>query len=233
MRVSGPLQKLLRAGLSPHAFVPGIYAWAVTVAPSAALRGASSAALVGAGVSAASLFASVVSERRWGPRVRTLWLWGFVFGSALTWASTPEALSPSHLDPVRGMAGMLGWSLFALAFAASPSRNVDASVQEAPRFTPRVPIARQGLACVIAGTIIAAALQQPGWECKVPERALLVRLVALAGGIALVGMGADVATAALARARPVAWRLALRRAALPGLILLALAAGGLLLRRPA
>jgi len=143
-------------GASAQAAIPGLYAWAITVAPAAWSRGAPLLAKVAAVVGVLALVtapflegaAASVSDgadpkpspargkrlpllgtvRTWtGPTWARAWsVWGFVLSSATVWALAPAALSSARLDGVRGAAGMVGWALFAFA-SAGPALRSDPS----------------------------------------------------------------------------------------------------------
>jgi hypothetical protein len=144
-----------------------------------------------------ALAGGIAGERVWGGRARALSLWGFVLASALVWSAARVALAPLRIDAPRGVAGMLGWALFALASAAPAlqgRREEERLVDEEP-LAPRKGLARGDAVYVVGGALLAAALQVVGWRVATPERALLVRFVALAAGIAVVGAVTDVALA--------------------------------------
>ena len=105
------------------------------------------------------------------------------------------------MDATRGVAGMIGWGLFALASAApAVPRDPEASrVVEGAPLRPRTKIPRGDAWFIVAGTILAIGLQTIGWSVTVPERALLVRLVALASGLAVLGAATQVALGRHAR----------------------------------
>lgn len=192
----------------------GAYAWAVTVAPVAWARGAS---VVAKGAVAAALVAlalGVLGERRWGRQARFASLWGFLLASALAWSGAPQALGPLRIDAPRGLAGMLGWALFALASAAPPlgGRREEARVLDELPLAPRKGLARGDAAYLAAGALVAVALQAIGWRVASVERALLVRFVAIAVGLAVVGASTDVALARHLAREPRPARRRLRRA---------------------
>jgi hypothetical protein len=185
-------------GAAAQASVPGLYAWGVTVAPVAWSRGASAVAKVAAVLALVVLAAGVAAERRWEYRARVATLWGFVLACALAWSAAPAALGPLRIDAPRGLAGMLGWALFALASAAPAlqARRADARVVlDEPELSPRRGLRRGDAAYVASGAVVAVLLQLFGWRVTTPERALLVRLVALAAGLGLIGAAVDVALA--------------------------------------
>jgi hypothetical protein len=196
MRAQELLQRVSSLGASAQASVPGLYAWGVTVAPAAWARSGSALSKVAAILAVLALGAGVVGERLWGGRGRALSLWAFVLSCALAWSAAPAALGPLRIDAPRGIAGMLGWALFAFASAAPALQ----APRDAGRLTDDVLLPRRGLsrgdvAYVAAGAVIAALLQVVGWRVPAAERALLVRFVALAAGLAVIGAATDVALA--------------------------------------
>lgn len=221
-------------GAAAQASVPGLYAWALTVAPAAFGRGASFYAKVAAMAGLVALGLGVSMERRWGARARHVAVWGLSLTSGLVWALVPTALSPARLDVVRGVAGMLGWALFAFACAA-PALKRDPNpgarlVDEAP-MRPRMQLRRGDGAYVAGGVILAVALQGVGWQVATPERALLIRLVAVASGIAVLGTATSISLARHGRAAAAPMRRRFRRA-LPWIVALVMCtAGGLMWMR--
>ncbi len=191
----GLLERLGDLGTAAQATIPGFYAWAVTVAPAAWSRGAPLLAKVIACMGLASLVAAIVLERRWPRYARPVSVWGLVSTSALVWALAPAALLPSRIDAARGVAGMIGWGLFALASAAPalPRDAEPARIVDGAPLRPRSKIPRGDAWFIGAGTLMAVGLQTVGWSVVVPERALLVRLVALASGLAVIGAATQIA----------------------------------------
>jgi hypothetical protein len=196
MRLAPVFQRLSAMGAVAQASVPGVYAWGVTVAPAAWARGSSSVSKVAAVMALFALAAGLVGERFSPARARLVALWGFVLCSALAWSAAPAALAPLRIDAPRGAAGMIGWALFALASAApAVHRNDDETAIEPAELPPRNGVARGGAAYLLGGAAAAAVLQLIGWRVAGAERALLVRFVAVAAGLALLGAATDVALA--------------------------------------
>jgi hypothetical protein len=210
MRPEGIFQRLSAMGAAAQASVPGAYAWAVTVAPAAWARGSPVVAKVAAVAALLALGGGIVGERAAGGKVRPFAMWGFVLCCALAWSAAPAALAPLRIDAPRGVAGMVGWALFAFAFAA-PSlqgRREEERILDAPDLSPRKTVARGDAAYLVLGSALATALQIIGWRVATAERALLIRFSALAAGIAIVGAAADLA---LVRHAPRARRSRTRR----------------------
>jgi hypothetical protein len=224
------LARMASLDASTQASVPGLYAWVLTVAPAAWTRGGSAFAR-GASITALlALAGGIAAERRWGARGRFAAMWVFVLASALVWISAPNAMGPQRLEGARGVAGMLGWALYAFACAAPALRRDELP---APRVVPDEPLrprtrVRRGDAAYMAvAAVVAAALQAVGWRVITPERAILVRFVALASGLALISAATTIALARHGhRTRPPA-RARMGRA-MPYLILLLLAASVML-----
>jgi len=186
-------------GAAAQAFIPGAYAWGVTVLPAALSRGGSAVSKVTAVIAFAALAFGVPFERRpgWGTRARLVSFWGFVLASAITWAATPTALLPLRIDAPRGIAGMLGWALYALVSAAPAlggRREAERVVDEEP-LPARKRLSGGDMAYVVMGTVVAASLQLVGWRVAGAERSLLVRFISLAAGVAVVGAATQIALA--------------------------------------
>lgn len=192
------VERLSSLGASAQASVLGLYAWAITVAPAAWSHGAPAVSRVAAGLAVAALAGGVLGERRWGDRARMLSLWGFVLMCALAWSAAPTAMSAVSIDAPRGLAGMLGWGLYAFACAGPAlqgARSVDHVIQDGDELEPRRGLRRGDSLYLVGAALLAALLQLPGWQTPTPERALLVRLVALAAGLAVLGAGTEVGLA--------------------------------------
>jgi hypothetical protein len=234
-------------GASAQAAIPGLYAWAITVAPAAWSRGApliaKGAALLGvialvtaplvegAGAPAAEAPPKrLMSPASWtGPMWARAWsVWGFVLSSSIVWALAPAALSSARLDAVRGALGMVGWALFAFASAGPvlrPEPGLVGRIVASTSLKPRSALPRGDGVYVGVGIVLAVAMQLVGWGVSAPERAVLVRLVTVVCGIAVVGGTTSIALARHAKRTPAPRRLRLRRA-LPWIVMLALFAGG-------
>ena len=189
----------------------GLYAWTVTVAPVAWSRSGSAVSEGRVRRSRSSRSPLEVARGAAmdpGARGRQLALGvrarlrGRVVGVA---GSAPRARRAS--THTQGLAGMLGWALFALAAAApalAGARAPERLIGE-PNLPARRRATRGDVVYVMGGCVLAAGLQIFGWRSSSPERALLVRLVALAVGLAVIGASVELATARHARrvvARP-------------------------------
>jgi hypothetical protein len=225
MRKGALFERLSTTSAAAQASVPGMYAWAVTVAPTAWGRGTSPVAKIASVVALLMLAANVLSSARsseardrtnllasarsseardrtnllardgwWGRHgvgsARAAFLWGFVVASAVVWATAPNGLGPLRVDAPRGLAGMLAWALFAFASAApvveTRFEESDHPAEQASLF-PRRRMPKGALAYVATGALFAAVLQAQGWRIASAERALLLRLIGLATGLAVIG----------------------------------------------
>ena len=222
-RATPVLARIGAIGATAQASVPGLYAWGVTVAPAAWSRGAPLIAKGFAVAGLVALVAGISMERRWGARARYVAVWGLVVTSAVVWIAAPAALGPLRLDAPRGVAGAVGWALFAFASAA-PALRADAPptarIVDADPLRPRAHLRRGDVIYIGAAIVCAAALQALGWSIVVPERALLVRFSTLACALALIGAATTISLARHARAAPRSTRSRMR-AALVSVVLLA------------
>ena len=245
------LGRMARIGASAQAAIPGLYAWAITVAPAAWSRGAPLVAKVAAvvGVLAlvtapavesargipdgeeaqASRTAGLLRLRSWtGPTGARIWsVWGFVLSSAIVWALTPTALSSARLDGIRGALGMVGWALFAFASAGPVIRAEPSSAGRSVRSTslkPRSEVPGGDGIYVAVGVLAALAMQAVGWGVVLPERAVLVRLVTVVCGIAVLGGMTSIALGRHSKRIRASSRVRVRRS-VPSLVLLLLVAG--------
>lgn len=259
---AGLLSRVAEIGTSAQAAIPGLYAWAVTVAPAAWSRGAPLLAKLAACVGVLALVTAPFVEgahlrpdpkrggrslpppnvdpsrrtptsllttvRSWtGPQWARIWsVWGFVLSSAIVWALAPSALSSARLDAVRGALGMVGWALFAFASAGPVLRaNPDgvARVVAGTSLRPRSDLPRGDGLYVALGVVMALAMQSVGWGIASPERAVLLRLVTIACGIAVLGGTTSISLARHSGRVPAASKIKLRRA-VPWLVILLLVA---------
>lgn len=212
--MTSPLRKILELGPTGQPVVAGVYAWAVTVAPVGFGKHGPDgvqnwASTIFATLAFAALVRGAVSEARQREdlkaveRSRTLTLFSFAAASLVTWICDDDALSPVRLSAVRGVAGMVGWALFAYACAAPVVEPVlePARVEAGARARGRI---EKGDAWFVGtAVLLALALQVFGWSVDVPERAMLVRVTTLGAGVLLLGgVGSFVSTRH--GARPVA-----------------------------
>jgi drug/metabolite transporter superfamily protein YnfA len=217
-------------GATAQATVPGFYAWLVTVAPAAFGRGARPLSKAMALTGLALLLLAPLCERRWPSVGRIMSIWGLVITSLVVWLlATVGSTSPTRWDPLKNIAGLIGWSLFALASVAPALPPREVAKEDLSR-----KLQRRGDSGVVdalivgAAILLAAVLQCVGWQAEEPERAVLVRLVALGAGVMLIGASALVVAGRHAARRALAPTKRAKRAIVPlVLFVLWVAAGAL------
>jgi hypothetical protein len=195
--------RIARFGAGSQSLVAGAYAWASTVAPVVWSRGAGALSRTAAVLALVALAAGWPARKRWGERARIVASWVFVLCCALAWGTAPEALNAARVDTLSGITGSLAWGLFALASAAPA---LDAFVGQGTDDDPLPPRGRlpsRESRFVLAGAVLAVALQAFGWGMVGPERSLLVRLALLASGLAIVDLSVTLAPRLPSRARAV------------------------------
>jgi len=141
----------------------------------------------------AALVAGPIVERRWKEASRLVSGWGLVGSSIAAWSLAPEAVLGAF-DAARGIAGMLGWGLFAFTVAAPARARSFAGLTVTP-IEPTPSVTKLDTPVFVLGLVLAVALEVPGWRVAERDRALLLRVVALAGGIGIVTVAGLVAAA--------------------------------------
>lgn len=194
----------LPAGRAPQTMVAALVAWAVTVAPTVAARGASpvarslavAAVLAGIGGPALAFTGRPLPLRL----ARHVGITLFVVLSLASWLTYDVFLHPSRLEPVRGALGGAAWAVFALAWrdswAAAPAAAAD------PAATPleaRAHLPPFSSLLASLGVLSSLACLALTWRVREPERALVAQVAALACAVGLVSVGA---TVAVGRGRP-------------------------------
>lgn len=177
--------------------LPGIYAWGATVAwPAFALAGSSPVARLAAVLAALLLFSGPLLARRHPRSGRALGVLGFVGASAAAWGALDAVIRPPQLDTVRGALGAFAWGLFALGWGTFPGRTrlpeEDPHAVLSGRLPPRARLPRS-TSLAFAG-LLATSLALPllAWRAERPGVALLAHAAALAGSVALLGVGSRV-----------------------------------------
>ncbi len=182
--------------------IAALYAWGVTVAPVVWGRAHVSWVAELAAVAGPLVLAfGIPLESRFGTRARSPCLWGFTMACGVCWASAATPGDPL-LDATYVMAGVLAWGVFALSWAAPPL-EVSGGKPRAFMGIPKAadPFPRAALASAACGVAVAVGLQLVAFDAKSPERALLFRLMAVAAGLAAVGVFAKVGLASFGRGR--------------------------------
>jgi hypothetical protein len=171
-------------GVATQGTVPGAYAWAITVAPAGWSSGASAVAMSVTALGLGSLIAGPLVERKSPLAAQLVVGWGVVLSAVATWVLSPAA-SLESVDAARGIAGMLGWGLFAFAIA-SPARAPVSTLATTARASRRAGSRVFDRVVLSSAIACAVALEVPGWRMADRERGLLVRLVAVAGGLGIM-----------------------------------------------
>jgi hypothetical protein len=179
---------------------PGLYAWGMTVAWPAAQRRAPYPARVLAGAALASLLVCAVLTRVWPRGARIAGVWLFLGASLATWIMLARSIAPTHLDPVHGVLGAVGWAAFAIVWGGE---RAPPDTSEAPARAPPWTDARRRTTLVMSLVAVAASLPMAfAWWVQNTERALLAHAVSLAAAIALVAQAAELASPAPREAGP-------------------------------
>jgi hypothetical protein len=173
---------------------PGLYAWGVTVAWPASQRLAPFGSRLLAGAALLSLVASAFLTRYWPAAARTAGLWLFLACSLGAWAMLARSIAPTHLDPVHGVLGSVGWAAFAIVWGGERPAPEEPDAPPAPLRPLPWPDARRKTTLIMALVAVAASIPMAlAWWVESTERALLAHAVSLAAGIALVACAADLA----------------------------------------
>ena len=189
-----------RFGAGSQSLVAGAYAWTSTVAPVVWSRGGGALSRTAAVLALVALGAGWPARKRWGERARIVASWAFVLCCAVAWATAPEALAAARVDTLSGITGSLAWGLFALANAAPALEAFAGQGSDDDPLPPRGRLPGRESRVVLAGAILAVAMQAFGWGMVGPERSLFVRLALLAAGLAIVDLSVTLAPRLPARA---------------------------------
>lgn len=245
MSRGGVLARVAALGASTQAAVPALYAWALTVRPLAFARGAGLAAQVAGGVAAVALVGAPLVDRRRPGSGRRILLLGGLGASALAWALAPRGVT---VGPTSATLGALGWGLFAFALAGPVVRRgaaggaLSTAPGDAPREDDVVPLDPPGAApraasarswvdrlYLACGVALAVALGGASWDAATPERATLVRVVAVTAGVVVLDAASSLAVARHTPRKPLPLGPRLRRALPWAVAIAALSAAGLAL----
>jgi hypothetical protein len=203
--------------------LPGLYAWALTVAAPAHALSAPSSARVTAWMAPGALLSGVVLAPRWPRVARVLGINVFVGLCLLTWVLAGASISAERVEPLESALGGFGWVLFALGWGTvrEPGRvpEEDPRVLSGPALPSRGALPR-GSSLLLAVALVAALVPLAlAWTAHRAAHALLGQAVALLAALALVQSGALLGTE---RGRPlpvVAAPARLRSASSPLLLL--------------
>jgi hypothetical protein len=219
-RSPGLLARFGGLGATAQAMVPCVYAWAVSVAPAAFVRGAPTASKGAAVLGVLLVGLAPLLEARAPSVARIVSIWGLVTTSLVVWVLAPGAWTkPASPDPLRGVLGMLGWGLFALATASPalprPRSAGGAGLSLSRHLKPRADSGNVDAVILAAGLLLAALPQAVGWRADVPERAVLVRLAGLSASVLIVGAASSLVVLRHTPHRTLSAGRRAKRAALP------------------
>src|SRR5689334_18358366 len=173
---------------------PGLYVWGLTVAWPAAQKLAPWESRLLATAALVILLAGAGLSRFWPYAARMAGLWLFVGCSVGAWTLLGRSIAPTHLDPVHGMLGSVGWAAFAIVWGGE---RAPPDVAPSPRAALPWSEARRRTARVMTVVATAAAIPMAlAWWVEGAERALLAHAVSLAAGIALLARGVELASPA-------------------------------------
>jgi hypothetical protein len=170
---------------------PGLYAWGITVAWPASQRLVPLSVRLLASAALAALVLGAVFTRWWPVAARIVGVWLFVATSVATWIALARAVDPSHLDPVHGLLGSVGWAAFAVVWGGErlPAESAEPPARAAPW-----PVSWRRTMIIMALVAVTASVPITlAWWVQSLERSLLAHSVSLAAGIALLAKGADLA----------------------------------------
>lgn len=191
---SGDLQRLIwRANV----LLPGLYAWAATVAQPAMARGSPVMGRVTALLALACLILGTVLAVEHPRPGRVLGILGFAVLSVGTWALLGHRVGVEQLEPVRACLGAVGWMLFAFGWGAV--RTVGSVPEDDPNVVSGPPLrARGGLpsfANWVLGLAVTCALLPVllAWRVTRPDHALFAHAGAALAAMATVTVGGIIA----------------------------------------
>ena len=198
-----------------QASVPAGYAWATTVAPIAFGKGGTTLGQIFA-LMALTLIGLAVTLETMNARSRfalPVLVWGMTsFSSGVFLVATPRALA--SFDTTRGVAGVLGWLLFALASAAPALRRAPDEALAVKALSTQTPSKPAFGILLVVTLAFAIVLQGVGWTQEPLERAVLIRVASVVLSLLLLALctkflGVLLGTGDSARA-PSAFRTTLR-----------------------
>lgn len=212
--------------------VPGLYAWALTVAHPAAQAGAPLSARVTAFFALVALAAAPLFVRERPAFARLLGIFVFVTFSAVSWALLSDELAVDRLDRLRAGLGALGWLLYAFGWGSFRGRGVP---EDDPHFvpgaplTPRSRLSRIGRALAVLAVAAALALVALAFRVDRREQAVLAHALATALALLVLAVGARIALAQGARFELAPAPARLNAVSVPGALLAVLLGIGLIL----
>lgn len=177
--------------------LPGLYAWASTVAMPAFSRGSGTTARVAAVLAVLFMLAGpFVALAR--PRVgRVLGIHAFVVCCLASWLFGGPAIAIERLEVIRAALGALGWMLF--AFGWGVTRTLGRVPEDDPRVLSGAPLPARGrlppgaypvFAVGVVGALAPAAV---AWRVAREDHALFAHAVAVVCAIGLLAASSRIA----------------------------------------
>jgi len=194
---ASPFSKVLdRVPQIAQVLVPGLFAWAITVVPSAMHPLAWWSAKLTCAFALVALVLGAVVGRDRIKVAYALGIWAFLVFSVLTWLASPASLHVARVDVVRAIAGSFGWMLYALGWGTPwragihPEDNPRARIH--PKLEPRLAPVQRRPAVVFVSAVGAIGCMLLAYRSAEPSRAMMMHGIALACAVALVSAGARV-----------------------------------------
>ncbi|MGC4090504.1 MAG: hypothetical protein QM756_22065 [Polyangiaceae bacterium] len=185
--------------------LPGLYAWAVTVALPASAAHAPWWARLPAGVACAALLASPVAGRRHPLFGVVLGVHVFVGASLLCWIALHTAGLPLAAHALTATFGGFGWMLFAFGWGDLRARRIpesDPHVLAGPPLVARHSFPRSAEWVLALGTLGSGCLLFLAWRVDRPSHAVLAQASALLASLLVVAASARVALERVPRELP-------------------------------
>lgn len=176
--------------------LPGLYAWAITVALPASSAHAPWWARVPAGLACVCLLlAPFAGALR--PRLDfVLGLYGFLGFSLGSWAALGSAGFSLAQHSLTGAFGAFGWMLFAFAWGELRDRRIpenDPHVLSGAPLAPRQAFPRSAEWVLVAGTLGSGLLLWLAWQIDRPSHAVFGQAAALLASLLVVAAATRVA----------------------------------------
>lgn len=179
------------------ALLPGVYAWATTVAVPVITSRAPALARATAVLALLALFLGALLAPKRAALGRWLGIHAFVALSLATWGQLLRASLPLGSDPLLGTLGALGWMLYAFGWGELRGRRSvpeeDPRVVLGPSLPPRAVLGPSVSAISGFGIVGALVLVHLAFRVTRPAHGVLAHAIALVVGLLLVGGASRVA----------------------------------------
>lgn len=177
--------------------LPGLYAWAATVASPAAAPDASGLTRVASVLSLLALVLGPLLSAERPALGRALGIHAFVGLSLATWALAVRSGVSLAPEPLRAAFGALGWMVYGFGWGelARPLRvpEDDPAVLGGPALKPRAELPRRATVLFALGVAGALSLLALAWRVSHVPTNVMAHAVALAAALWLMSATTDVA----------------------------------------